>query len=55
MDGDEEIFGSVEEELETYRSLTFSKSLLATLRDARNADFHEVKSNKIVNVLIIFY
>ena len=54
MDGDE-IFWSVEEELETYRSLKFSKSLLATLRDARNADFDEVKSIKIVNILIIFY
>jgi hypothetical protein len=49
IDEDEEIFGSVEEELETYRSLKFSKSLLAALRDARNADFDEVESNKFVN------
>ena len=40
---DEEIFGSVEEELETYRSLKFFKKLIATLPNARNADFDEVK------------
>ena len=41
-DEDEPIFSSIEEELETYRSLLIPKAALRTLRDARNADFDEV-------------
>ena len=36
------IFSSIEEELETYRSLPIPKEALRTLRDARHADFTEV-------------
>ena len=43
-DEDEPIFSSVEEELETYRSLLIPKAALRTLRDARNAVFDEVSN-----------
>ena len=41
-DEEEEIFGSIDEELETYRSIPFPKAVLESLRDARNYKFDEV-------------
>ena len=39
---EEEIFGSIEEELETYRSIPFPRAVLESLRDARHYKFDEV-------------
>ena len=41
-DEEEEIFGSIDEELETYRSIPFPRAVLESLRDARNYKFDEV-------------
>ena len=57
---EEEIFGSIEEELETYRSIPFPKAVLKSLRDARHYKFDEVVTIllnlfKVVVLLRLFY
>ena len=39
---EEENFGSIEEELETYRCIPFPRAVLELLRDARHYKFDEV-------------
>ena len=44
VEEEETIFETEQEELETYRSLNFPAGLLRVLRDARNADFQDVRN-----------